>query len=283
MTHISRIVPVDLTEPEASNTPSTLALVPTMGALHEGHLSLIKQAQKHADRVVVSIFVNPTQFAPNEDFDSYPRTLEADLNACKKLGVDVVWTPTEHEIYPEGAQNAKKIIMPSELTQILCGVSRPHFFDGVTTVVYRLFELIKPDIAIFGEKDFQQLTILKKMVDDYSLNVKIIGAPIIRETDGLAMSSRNQYLSANDRLKAVQLSQSLNAVNRAFQKGEKDVVALKNIASHTCPDLKLDYCEIVDPKSLALKHVASSNDRVCIAAWCGNTRLIDNSPLSEST
>ncbi len=257
-----------------------LAFVPTMGALHTGHLSLIDLARKHASKVVVSIFVNPTQFAAHEDFGDYPRTLDDDLAACERLGVDAVWIPRETDIYPEGVENVTKIMMPTELTQILCGVTRPHFFDGVATVVYRLFNALNPQIAVFGEKDFQQLSILKQMVETHDLGITLIGAPIIREPDGLALSSRNRYLSAAERVHATQLYTGLMAAQTLFASGERSVSVLTNTVRDACTDLKVDYCEIVDPITLRGKAHCDKTDRLCAAVYCGKTRLIDNLRLS---
>ncbi|MEB3286832.1 MAG: pantoate--beta-alanine ligase [Vampirovibrionales bacterium] len=191
-----------------------IALVPTMGALHEGHLSLIRLAREHADRVVVSVFVNPLQFGPSEDFSRYPRTLEADLAACQAEGVDAVFAPDVAVIYPNGMENATLIVPSESLTDKLCGLNRPGHFTGVATVVYQLFQLLKPEIAVFGEKDAQQLAIVERMVKDLRLPVQIVPHPIVREADGLAMSSRNRYLKTpEDRQLALVLIKTLRAVD----------------------------------------------------------------------
>ena len=191
----------------------TIGLVPTMGALHKGHMSLIKKAKETADKVVVSIFVNPIQFGPNEDFEKYPRTLESDVNICQSLGVDIVFAPAPNEMYGENTllsnNNLTYVCPPYNVVDMLCGKSRPGHFDGVATVVLKLFNIVQPDFAFFGQKDAQQLFILKKMVKDLNINIKIIGCPIVREKDGLAISSRNIYLSEAERKKALSISQAL--------------------------------------------------------------------------
>lgn len=193
-----------------------VALVPTMGALHEGHLSLIRLAKQHANRVVVTIFVNPLQFGPNEDFSSYPRTLAVDLQACEREGVDVVYAPQVTEIYPKGMEDTTQIVPPAAITEQLCGLDRPGHFTGVATVVHRLFQLMRPDVAVFGEKDAQQLAIIQTMVEDLGLPVQVVPHPIVREADGLAMSSRNKYLETPmDRSLALVLSKTLFALKEA--------------------------------------------------------------------
>ncbi len=258
------------------NNQLEVSLVPTMGALHDGHLSLIQEAKKHRGRSLVSIFVNPKQFGPNEDFDQYPRTLDADLKKCEDEGVDCVWIPKERGIYPEGVENAIGITVPDSLSKVLCGVSRPHFFDGVCTVVYRLLILSKATTAIFGEKDFQQLIILKKMVSDLMIPVTISGCPIVRETDGLAMSSRNRYLSSKERHNAATLYQALLTAKKELSEGINDISVIRSRLQSNCPQLTLDYLECVDHDTLELKQTCKNGDRLCVAAWCGQTRLIDN-------
>ncbi len=233
----------------------TLSLIPTMGALHEGHLSLVNLAQTSADQVIVSIFVNPTQFGPNEDLEKYPRSIEEDIKKLEALNIDYLFLPSEAVLYPNGrvlTHYANK-----ELSNALCGLNRPGHFDGVSTVVYKLFDLIKPDSAIFGEKDYQQLLIIKDMVENESLDIEIIGAPILREKDGLAMSSRNVYLSIEDREKVAELNKCLGAIVNNQESVEKVKVYLSSLG------FELDYLEKLW-------------GRVFIAVKIGSSRLIDN-------
>ncbi len=234
------------------------ALVPTMGALHEGHLSLVEIARKHADLVGVSIFVNPLQFGPNEDFSKYPRTLEKDLELLKKLNVDYIFTPTVEEVYPAVIDH---IQADSDIANRLCGINRPGHFDGVCTVVKRLFDLLKPDIAIFGEKDYQQLMVIQEMTTRLNLPIEIIGAPIIRESNGLAMSSRNQYLSESDKKLASNIYQTLSYLSSLNSTSEIDLDQAKNKLEKM--GIKIEYLEL-------------HWDRIFIAARIGSTRLIDN-------
>jgi pantoate--beta-alanine ligase len=231
-----------------------MALVPTMGALHEGHLSLVEIAKSKADFVMVSIFVNPLQFGPNEDFTKYPRDLRSDLGKLAGLGVDLVFAPEVADIYQS---KPKEIMANPQLANILCGLSRPGHFDGVCTVVYRLFELMNPSFAIFGEKDYQQLMIIQDMVKSYKLAVEIVPAPIIRESSGLALSSRNQYLSDSQKLAAANIHQVL----KRFANDEIDINFARDFLSKL--GIELEYLE---------KHFA----RTFIAAKVGSTRLIDN-------
>ena len=197
-----------------------ISFVPTMGALHEGHLSLMRAAKKKGNFLVVSIFVNPTQFGPNEDFNKYTRDLDGDIKKISDIGVDAVFVPDEDEIYPEGFETYVEV---GELQKPLCGKFRPGHFKGVATVVLKLFNIVKPDIAIFGEKDYQQLLIIKKMVRDLHLKIEIVGMPIIREKDGLALSSRNAYLSDEDRARALALSESLHKIEKRYKEGNKNI------------------------------------------------------------
>lgn len=261
-----------------------VALVPTMGNLHEGHFSLVKLAQAHADKVVVSIFVNPLQFGPNEDFDRYPRTLEADVEALTQLGVDVVFAPSVDEVYPERVNEASAsegflVVPPSNLTETLCGLSRPGHFAGVATIVLKLFNMVQPQLAVFGEKDFQQLAVLKAMVMALNLPIKLVSAPTCRTADGLALSSRNQYLSNEQRQQAVSINQALQAIQKGLVAGQSSEVLIEQ--AHEQLRLvgfdKIDYVAIRDPISLQpVMQFSEQGAVVLIAAWLGNTRLIDN-------
>lgn len=253
-----------------------IALVPTMGNLHAGHLSLVEEAKQRARRVVVSIFVNPLQFGPTEDYARYPRTPEEDRQKLLEFGVDVLFSPTVEEMYPRGLERSTFVEVPA-LSEILCGAFRPAHFRGVTTVVVKLLNLVQPDVAVFGEKDYQQLLIVRQMVEDLNFPVEIIGAPTVREPDGLAMSSRNQYLSYEERLRAPWLYRALCEARTAILAGERDFKALSERQMHKLQQVgfKLDYFVICRP-DLA---TADPNDRplrILAAAWLGKTRLIDN-------
>lgn len=248
-----------------------IGFVPTMGYLHEGHRSLMRLLRPRVDRLVVSVYVNPLQFAPHEDFDAYPRDLDGDLAACRDEGCDLVFTPTE--LYPSGFET--RISVPA-LDGMLCGRSRPHFFTGVATVVYRLFRVVRPHVAAFGEKDWQQLAIIRQMVADLDLGIEIVGGPIIREPDGLAMSSRNAYLSGPDRERAASLSAALREIQRLAAGGLVQVGDLIAAAHDRLQVDALDYLEIVDARTLAPLQVVDRPARAAIAAVIGRTRLIDN-------
>lgn len=256
-----------------------ISFVPTMGALHEGHLSLMRVAKEKGDFLVVSIFVNPTQFGPNEDFNKYTRDLEGDIKKIREIGVDVVFSPDVNEIYPEGFETYVEV---QELQKPLCGQFRPGHFKGVTTVVLKLFNIIKPDIAVFGEKDYQQLLIIKKMVRDLHLEIEIIGMPIIREEDGLALSSRNAYLSHEDRTRALALSESLREIEKRFKEGNKNTNDLVQFGIEILNEshvTDIDYLEIRNGNSLGSAKEAQPGDIAAIAARIGHTRLIDNTKL----
>lgn len=254
----------------------TIALVPTMGALHEGHLKLVREARKRARRVVVSIFVNPTQFAPTEDFGSYPRTFDADVKALASLKVDAVWAPTAAEMYPEGF--ATRVAPEGAALAGLEDKFRPHFFGGVATVVCKLFTQVRPDFALFGQKDYQQLRVVTQMAKDLDLGVKVIGIPTVREKDGLAMSSRNVYLSAAERAAAPVLNRVLKVSAARIKRGEPIEMVMEEGSSEISrAGFKLDYLEA--RHALSLKPVASAKDgpiRLLVAAKIGKTRLIDN-------
>ncbi len=256
----------------------TIAFVPTMGCLHDGHMSLIKEAKALADIVVVSIYVNPLQFGPNEDLEQYPRPFERDAQLCEKAGVDFIFHPTS--LYPKSGP--KVTLKATKLSDSLCGASRPGHFDGVVTVVNILFNIVRPDFAIFGEKDWQQLAIIRRMVNDLQMPIEIIGAEIKRESDGLAMSSRNRYLSDADRLQAVTLSQALIAMQALAASGERDVETLKNRAQEilTSANITTQYLDVRNATSLKSKRkLNNQSSRAFIAAPIGAARLIDNMPL----
>ena len=256
-----------------------LALVPTLGALHEGHVSLIRAARERAERVVVSIFVNPLQFGPNEDFARYPRNLEADLEICTAAGVDEVFHPSPEQFYPAGFQTRLDV---TELSAGLCGARRPGHFQGVATVVYRLFQLLQPDLAFFGEKDFQQLRVIQRMTLDLGLPVEVQGCPIVRDSAGLAVSSRNQYLSNEERVQALSIVRGLREARAAFSAGERDPQELVERCRGALRrgGLREDYVEIRDPETLRpLGAEADWSSRLLVAAFAGKTRLIDNARL----
>ena len=247
-----------------------------MGALHEGHLSLVRAAKAKSAVVAVSIFVNPTQFGPNEDFSCYPRNLEQDCALLEKEGVDVVFAPSAEEMYPSGAVTWVTV---DGLSERLCGKSRPGHFRGVATVVAKLFNIVEPDLAFFGQKDAAQVAVIKRMVRDLNVPVQIEVCPIVREPDGLALSSRNAYLSADERKMALVLHASLQRAQKLFQDGERDAAKLAAEAKKAFlwqPAVKLDYFEIVDPDSLVPVTAFNRKSLVAVAALVGNTRLIDN-------
>lgn len=258
-----------------------VGLVPTMGALHDGHLSLIKKAVDKCDKVVVSVFVNPIQFCAGEDLDKYPRTLEADTKLCDGAGVSVVFAPTPTEMYGEGQMKSNDfltyVVPPFFYVNKLCGKSRVGHFDGVCTVVNKLFNIVQPDYAFFGEKDAQQLVIIKKMVEDLNIPVEIIACPIVREESGLALSSRNKYLSPQDKEHALVLSKILNNIKSCYERGITDVEALKETAYQFLnSNHELEYLEFMDNSTLEEKTQADFNTRVFIACRVGGVRLIDN-------
>ena len=264
----------------------TVGLVPTMGALHNGHLSLIKKAVAKCDRVVVSVFVNPIQFCPGEDLDKYPRTLEADQKLCEDNGVNIVFAPTPNEMYGECQMRTNDfltyVIPPFFYVNKLCGKSRVGHFDGVCTVVNKLFNIAQPDFAFFGQKDAQQLIIIKKMVKDLNIPVEIIPCPIVREESGLALSSRNKYLSEEDKIQALALSKILNNIKNCYKKGITDVEALKETAYQFLNDHHdLEYLEFMNEENLDEMTTADDHTRVFIACKVGGVRLIDNILLGE--
>ncbi len=263
-----------------------VGLVPTMGALHEGHLSLIKKAKETCDKVVVSVFVNPIQFGPSEDYDKYPRTLENDMELCNKEGVDLVFAPSPSEMYGENIRlsndNLTYVCPPFFYVNKLCGKSRVGHFDGVCTVVLKLFNIVQPNCAFFGQKDAQQVIIIKKMVKDLNIPVEIIQCPIVREESGLALSSRNKYLSENGKKDALVLSQILNNIKACYKKGITDIEALKETAySYLTDKHELEYLEILDRNTLEENKNANENSIALIACRVENVRLIDNIYLGE--
>jgi pantoate--beta-alanine ligase len=254
-----------------------VAFVPTMGNLHAGHISLIELARKRGDRFVASIFVNPMQFGPNEDFAHYPRTPRNDESLLAEAGCDLMFMPDVAEIYPAGADHGTRVTVP-ELSGILDGEYRPGHFDGVSTVVAKLFNIVAPDVAVFGEKDFQQLTIIRRMVADLCIPIEIVGAPTVREADGLAMSSRNQYLTPEELKIAPQLNAALTRAAKRLAAGEKDLAAIEHaeLATITRAGFRPDYFSVRDAKTLVAPSADAHHLVVLVAARLGKARLIDN-------
>lgn len=253
----------------------TVALVPTMGALHEGHLSLVKLARKKADRIVVSIFVNPTQFGAGEDFNTYPRTQQTDHEKLARLKTDLIYTPKSQEMYPHGFSTN---IHVEGLTDTLCGTSRPDLFDGVATIVTKLLLQVTPNIAIFGEKDYQQLLVIKQLTQDLNIPVKIVGGAIVREKDGLAMSSRNEYLSPSQRITAPLLQKTMKEIVSELKSGkQRKAVLTRAKKSLQKAGFRIDYLEVRNSKTLELITINSTAPaRIFAAVFLGRTRLIDN-------
>lgn len=254
-----------------------VALVPTMGNLHEGHLSLVQAARQHAERVVVSIFVNPTQFGADEDLDRYPRTLERDKRLLKRAKADLIFTPDVETMYPFGVDNATSVTVPV-LRDALCGAFRPGHFDGVSTVVSRLFGLVQPDVAIFGQKDYQQQLVIRRMVADLSMPTEIVTAPTIREEDGLAKSSRNQYLTEEERLAAPCLYANLSRIAEQLESGNFAFASLESQAMKSLQEagFRPEYVSIRDAADLGEATPVADEFVVLAAAWLGQARLIDN-------
>ncbi|OCG58222.1 pantoate--beta-alanine ligase [Gilliamella sp. Nev3-1] len=254
----------------------SIGLVPTMGFLHEGHQSLMAAAKKDNQKVIVTIFVNPIQFGPSEDLDSYPRDLERDKVACEQMGVDLIFHPTASEMY---MPNFSSYVDVNNLTDALCGKRRPGHFKGVCTVVTKLFNITQPDRAYFGQKDAQQLAVIKRMVSDLNFDIDIIGCPIVREADGLAKSSRNSYLSESERKAAVCLYQAIECAKEMIKQGEKSVTVIKKAMDDVIsnqPLAKIDYIEFVDLASLASINMLAKDSLCALAVYIGKTRLIDN-------
>jgi pantoate--beta-alanine ligase len=264
---------------DARREGKLVGLVPTMGALHAGHMSLVDAARRRADVVVVSIFVNPTQFGEGEDFAGYPRDLEGDLELLGAEGVDVAFTPSVEVMYPEGADTA---VAPGRLAERWCGEGRPGHFEGVATVVAKLFGAVEPHLAFFGEKDYQQLLVVRALARDLLYPVTIVGCPIVREADGLAMSSRNAYLDEADRAAAAVLDRALAAARAAVEAGDTDgreVETLMETAIAAEPRVELEYAAVVDAETLEPARTAGPGTRALVAARVGGARLIDNAPL----
>lgn len=257
---------------------ASIGFVPTMGYLHEGHLSLVKASRQACDVTVVSIFVNPTQFGPNEDLSSYPRDIERDLHLLEAEGADYVFFPTGDMMYPDGYKTWVEV---DELSSILCGASRPGHFRGVCTVVLKLIGIVRPHRMFMGEKDFQQLSILRKMAEDLNLRIDIIGCPIVREADGLAKSSRNVYLDPSQRITALSLSQALLSARQMAAAGELSASSLIAKATELIANsgARVDYVSIVDARNLQAQESINDHSRMILAAYVGKTRLIDNMPL----
>ncbi len=256
--------------------PGPVGLVPTMGYLHDGHLSLVHQARQSCNSVVVSIFVNPTQFAANEDLSKYPRNLKRDLDLLERAGVDVVWTPDEADVYPEGFQSA---VLVEGLSQPLEGAMRPGHFKGVTTVVAKLFNVVQPQKAFFGQKDAQQAAVIQRMTVDLDFPIEVIVGPIVRESDGLAMSSRNVYLTPEERKAATVLFRALSAAKQAFDGGEKDAGSLRAVVEKMIkaePLAQLQYVSCADYSSLEELKTVTKKALLSLAVYFGKTRLIDN-------
>lgn len=259
----------------------TIAFVPTMGYLHEGHASLLREGRTRGDILVLSIFVNPIQFGQNEDLDSYPHDRERDLRTAEACGVDIVFIPTGAGMYPPGFQTGVTV---RELSQPMCGASRPGHFDGVATVVTKLFNIVQPDVALFGRKDYQQLAIIRRMAADLNLPVQVVGMPIVREADGLALSSRNSYLSPVERQAALCLSRALVRVRERYAAGDRSAATLKDEALAVIvrePLAVIDYLEVRDGATLEPSQTVDSGTLVALAVKVGPTRLIDNTIVGE--
>jgi pantoate--beta-alanine ligase len=267
---------------QARHRGHTIAFVPTMGFLHEGHLTLMREGRKRASLLASSLFVNPTQFGPNEDFSRYPRNFERDCEMMRQVPVDVLFAPEPGEMYPPGSQTWVEV---TETTQGLCGAHRPGHFRGVTTVVAKLFNIVKPHVALFGEKDYQQLRSIERMVKDLNFDLEIVAVATVREPDGLAMSSRNTYLTPEQRRQALVLSSALNAARASFKAGARDprelIHAARNLLKNAT-DLRLEYVEVVDAESLQPLERIERPVVLAIAVQIGTTRLIDNIVLSSA-
>ena len=258
-----------------------IGFVPTMGCLHEGHLNLIKKSLESCDRTVVSIFVNPTQFGSNEDLESYPRQLQSDIKKLKEVGVDVLFHPTNEEMYPSGHRTYLQV---KKITKSLCGKSRPNLFNGVSTVVLKLFNIIQPNKAYFGEKDWQQLAVIEALVEDLNLDIALIRVPIVREADGLAMSSRNCYLSPQERITALSLSRALKQALNIIRQGTTSAKVISHLIQQCLLEkggVEIDYISICDPKSFKEKEQICDRTLIALAVKIGKSRLIDNCIIEE--
>ena len=278
---IEKIAVMQETSEKWRRDGAIIVLVPTMGFLHEGHVELLRVGRQKGDTLIMSLFVNPTQFGPQEDYQTYPSDTEGDLEKARSVGVDAVFMPTAEEMYPDRSQTTVNV---EEITQYLCGKSRPGHFAGVTTVVAKLFNITKPHLAIFGEKDYQQLVVIKQMVRDLDMDIDIVGVPTVREKDGLAMSSRNSYLNAEERVSALSLKKGLDLASALVATGEKDPGKIKNsvrefILNH--PFTEIDYITICDPEKLTDIERVDGPSLLALAVRVGKTRLIDNVILRE--
>jgi pantoate--beta-alanine ligase len=254
----------------------TIAIVPTMGFLHDGHLELMRVGKEHCDTLIVSIFVNPTQFGPSEDYKEYPRDTDGDLTKARRAGADIVFLPSVEEMYPEGFQTRVRV---ERVSLNLCGRSRPGHFDGVAVVVAKLFNITKPHVAVFGQKDYQQLTVISRMVSDLNMDIQIVGVPTVREPDGLAMSSRNKYLSPQERPSALCLKKSMDLAKKMFREGEADAHVVKHAVERLIrehPFTRIDYVSLCDPVTLEDVARLGGETLLAIAVKVGRTRLIDN-------
>ena len=274
--HIKDIKLMQMRSLEIKQQGRSIGFVPTMGYFHDGHIELMRYARSRCDVVIVSIFVNAIQFGPNEDFEKYPRDIERDLKFAKQAGVDIVFNPEHKDMYPDNFQTEVSV---GKVTKYLCGASRPGHFNGVTTIVSKLFNIVRPDIAVFGEKDYQQLVTIKQMVMDLNMPVTVIGRPIVRETDGLAMSSRNIYLSNEERKAALGLKKTIELAKRMVSMNENDckkiIHAVKNeLLSKSC--IKIDYVQLCDTKTLEPVEKIKQKTLLALAVFIGSTRLIDN-------
>ena len=261
-------------------TGRRVALVPTMGALHEGHIELVRVARRHAERVVVSVFVNPMQFNRRDDFERYPRPLDDDVAQCAAAGADVIYAPTAGSMYPEGFASAVEV---TGLTEPLCGRTRPGHFRGVTTVVTKLFHAVRPHVAVFGEKDWQQLAVIRRMAVDLDFGIEIVGVPTVREADGLALSSRNRLLSSEARVAAGCVPRALDAAAAAVAGGETAAAAIVDRAAAVLaaePQARLEYAELRDPDALVEVDEVTAPTLLALAVWVGGVRLIDNRILT---
>ncbi|MGE4318043.1 MAG: pantoate--beta-alanine ligase [Deferribacterales bacterium] len=277
---ISKVSDIKKEIKELKRSGKSVGLVPTMGYLHEGHISLVSKSVSENDITVVSIFVNPTQFGPTEDLAAYPRDFERDSKMVESAGADIIFFPSPEEMYPDGA--CTKVSLTG-ITEVLCGITRPVHFAGVATVVTKLFNIVSPDRAYFGEKDYQQLQVIKRMVKDLNMDVEVIGMPIIREADGLAKSSRNIYLKGDERTSALALSKSFGIISDMVKAGEKDVKKIQQAVTdfiHSHPHTKVDYVEIVDPSDLRYLTRIEGDFVTALAVYVGKARLIDNKYFS---
>jgi pantoate--beta-alanine ligase len=278
---IETIAAMQQTSEASRRGGDTIVLVPTMGFLHEGHVELLRVGREKGDRLIMSLFVNPTQFGPQEDYGSYPRDMEGDLEKARSVGVDAVFIPTAKDMYPNGYQTTVKV---EEITQYLCGECRPGHFAGVTTVVAKLFNITRPHVAIFGEKDYQQLVVVRRMVTDLNMAIEIVGVPTVREHDGLAMSSRNSYLTPEERESALSLKKGMDMASAMVEKGEKESAKIigavrELILSH--PFTEIDYVTICNRENLIDIETVEEPALLALAVKVGRARLIDNRILSH--